>query len=71
MLNTPRALDFIASLHFTILERPAGFRPAVSALTLELVQKQLSSCPKCGFQAGRNAPLEFFSVIIFHNFGIL
>jgi hypothetical protein len=36
LLNTPRALDFIASLHLTILERPAGFRPAVSALTLEL-----------------------------------
>jgi hypothetical protein len=25
MWNTPRALDFIASLHLTIFERPAGF----------------------------------------------
>ena len=30
MLNTPRALDFIASLHLTILERPANFEFLVS-----------------------------------------
>jgi hypothetical protein len=35
LLNTPRALDFFASLHLTIFERPANF---------DLFDNQLEVC---------------------------
>jgi hypothetical protein len=37
MLNTPRGLDFLASLHLTIFERPANF---------EFLNSQIAGCPK-------------------------